>query len=47
MLFNTYIFIFAFLPITLLGYFGLHKIKKTYSCKSIFMHHVISVLWLL
>lgn len=28
MLFNSYIFIFAFLPITLLGYFLLHKIKK-------------------
>lgn len=28
MLFNSYIFIFAFLPITLLGYFGLHKLKK-------------------
>lgn len=28
MLFNSYIFIFAFLPITLLGYFGLNKIKQ-------------------
>lgn len=28
MLFNSYIFIFAFLPITLLGYFGLNKLKK-------------------
>lgn len=28
MLFNSYIFIFAFLPITLLGYFGLHKLNK-------------------
>ena len=28
MLFNSYIFIFAFLPVTVLGYFGLHKLKK-------------------
>lgn len=28
MLFNSYIFIFLFLPITILGYFGLNKIKK-------------------
>ena len=28
MLFNSYIFIFVFLPITLLGYFGLNKINK-------------------
>ena len=29
MLFNSYIFIFAFLPLTLIGYFGLHKIKQS------------------
>ena len=28
MLFNSYIFIFVFLPITLLLYFGFNKIKK-------------------
>lgn len=28
MLFNSYIFIFAFLPITLFGYFFMHKVKK-------------------
>ena len=28
MLFNSYIFIFMFLPITLLLYFGFNKIKK-------------------
>lgn len=28
MLFNSYIFIFLFLPIALLGYFGLNKVKK-------------------
>ena len=27
MLFNSYIFIFVFLPIVLLGWFGLNKIK--------------------
>ena len=29
MLFNSYIFIFAFLPLALIGYFGLHKIKQS------------------
>ena len=28
MLFNSYIFIFLFLPLALLGWFGLNKIKK-------------------
>lgn len=28
MLFNSYVFIFLFLPITLIGYFGLNKLKK-------------------
>ena len=28
MLFNSYIFIFLFLPITLIAYFGLNKLKK-------------------
>lgn len=28
MLFNSYIFIFVFLPIAIIGYFGLNKIKK-------------------
>ena len=28
MLFNSYIFIFLFLPVALLGYFGLNKIGK-------------------
>lgn len=28
MFFNSYIFILAFLPIALIGYFGLHKLKK-------------------
>lgn len=34
MLFNSYIFIFAFLPITLFGYFGLHKLKKSNLAKA-------------
>ena len=28
MFFNSYIFIFAFLPIAIAGYFALHKLKK-------------------
>lgn len=33
MFFNSYIFIFAFLPLTLLGYFGLQKFKKHTTAK--------------
>lgn len=33
MLFNSYIFIFCFLPLTLAAYFGLNKVKKTEAAK--------------
>lgn len=33
MFFNSYIFIFAFLPLTLLGYFGLQKFRKHTTAK--------------
>ena len=36
MLFNSYIFIFIFLPVALLGWYGLNKIRK-YECATFFL----------
>ena len=55
MLFNSYIFIFLFLPITILGYFGLNKIKKPnlakifLCCMSLWFYAYsdISFLWII
>ena len=42
MSFNSYIFIFLFLPLSLAGYFGLNRIKQ-YSLAKIFL--IIMSLW--
>ena len=53
MLFNSYLFIFIFLPFTLLGWYGLNHYKryelakKIRAGKNIPDRYVLMVLWLL
>ena len=46
MLFNSYIFIFVFLPLTLGSYYGLHKLGKPVFAKIASDPYVFLVLWL-